>query len=88
MLLFSVWIKINYDLKNVILARHQCLMPGILATWKAEKTRITVQSQPRKIVHKTLSQEYPTQNRVGGVVQVVELLPSKCEVLKFKSQYC
>jgi hypothetical protein len=28
-----------------------------------------------------LSQTYPTKNRAGGVAQVVECLPSKCETL-------
>jgi hypothetical protein len=30
---------------------------------------------------KTLSRKYPTQKRTDGVAQVVESLPSKCEVL-------
>jgi hypothetical protein len=30
---------------------------------------------------KTLSWKYPTQNRPGGVAQVIERLPSKCEAL-------
>jgi hypothetical protein len=33
------------------------------------------------MVHETLSQEYPTQKRAGGVVQVVEYLRSKGEAL-------
>jgi hypothetical protein len=32
-------------------------------------------------VLKILSQKYPTQKRTGRVAQVVEHLPSKCEVL-------
>jgi hypothetical protein len=32
-------------------------MPVILATQEAEARRIAVQSQPRRIVHKTLSQK-------------------------------
>jgi hypothetical protein len=31
-----------------------------------------VQSQPRQIVSKILSQKYPTQKRAGGVAQVVD----------------
>jgi hypothetical protein len=34
-----------------------------------------------QIVPKTLSQKYPTQNRVGGVSQVVECLSTKHESL-------
>jgi hypothetical protein len=40
---------------------------------------MVVRSQPRQIVHEPLSQKYPTQNKVGGVVQVVECLPRKHE---------
>jgi hypothetical protein len=40
-----------------------------------------VRSQPRQIVLETISQKYPTQNRAGGVTQVVEHLPHKCEAL-------
>jgi hypothetical protein len=36
-------------------------MPVILATQEAEIRRIRVQSQPRKIVHETLSQKNPSQ---------------------------
>jgi hypothetical protein len=32
-----------------------------------------VQSQPRQIVHETLSQKYPAQNRAGGVAQGIAL---------------
>jgi hypothetical protein len=46
-------------------------MPVILATQEAEIWRIAVQSQPRQIVHKILSQKNPSQKRVGGVVQNV-----------------
>jgi hypothetical protein len=50
-----------------------------LATHKAEIRRIAVQSQPGKIVRETLCGKYTTQNRVSGVAQVVEHLPSKHE---------
>jgi hypothetical protein len=40
-----------------------------------------VQSQPGQTVPETLSQKHPTQNRTGGVAQVVECLPSKHEAL-------
>jgi hypothetical protein len=56
-------------------------MPVILATWEAEIRKIAVQSQPRQIVHKTLPLKYTTRNRAGGVAEVVEHLPSKCEAL-------
>jgi hypothetical protein len=46
------------------------------ATQEAEIRRIVVQSQLRQIVHKTVSQKYPTQKRAGGVVQVVQCLPA------------
>jgi hypothetical protein len=36
-------------------------MPVILATQEAEIRRIEVQTQPREIVHKTVSQKYLTQ---------------------------
>jgi hypothetical protein len=42
-------------------------MPIILATQEAEIRRIEVQSQPRQIVHETLSQTNPLQKRAGGV---------------------
>jgi hypothetical protein len=38
-------------------ARHQWLMLAILATQEAEIRRIAVQSQPRQIVHETLSRK-------------------------------
>jgi hypothetical protein len=33
----------------------------------------------------TLSQKYPTQERAGGVAQVIEYLSSKCEALSSNS---
>jgi hypothetical protein len=44
-------------------------MPVILATQEAEIRRIAVQSQPRQIVLKTLSQKNPPCKRAHGVVQ-------------------
>jgi hypothetical protein len=39
-------------------------MPVILATQEAEIRRILVQSQPRQIVHETLSQKPLQKNRM------------------------
>jgi hypothetical protein len=36
----------------------------------------------RQIVCETLSQKYPTENRAGRVMQVVEYLPSKPDEFK------
>jgi hypothetical protein len=50
-------------------------MPVILATSEAGIRRSALAKS------ETLSQKYPTQKRAGGVAQVVEHLPSKCEAL-------
>jgi hypothetical protein len=56
---------------------HQWLMPIILATQQAEIKRNAVQSQPGQIVCKTLLKNTQhKKKRAGGVVQVVEHLPS------------
>jgi hypothetical protein len=62
------------------------LTPIILATQEAEIKRIVVQSQLGQIVHEILSQKKKkkSQNRAGGVAQVVGDLPSKCP--EFKAQ--
>jgi hypothetical protein len=57
--------NLAYD-KVIALAKCWWLMPIILTTQEAEIKRIVVQSQPRQIVHETLS-----QNSGGGVVQSV-----------------
>jgi hypothetical protein len=44
-------------------------MPVILATQEAEVRRITVQSQPRHIVHETLSRKTLYKNKAGRVAQ-------------------
>jgi hypothetical protein len=54
-------------------AGHQWLPPVILATQEAKIRRIVVQSQPKQIVLKTLSQKIPTQKRPGGVAQGIGL---------------
>jgi hypothetical protein len=56
----------------------------ILATQEAEIKRTAIQSQPWRIVHKILSQKYPSQKRAGrtgDVAQVVERLLCKREAL-------
>jgi hypothetical protein len=57
--------------KNKNLARHQWLMPVILATQEAEIRRIAIQSQPGQIVQRTRSQKNLPEKRAGGVVQGV-----------------
>jgi hypothetical protein len=56
-------------------------MPVILATQEAKIRRITVQSQPRQIVCKTLSQKNPSRKRAGGVAQGIgpEFKPQHCK---------
>jgi hypothetical protein len=54
-------------------------MSLILSTQEAEIRRIAVDSQPRQIVLKTLSQKNPSQKMDGGVAQ--DIGP------EFKSQY-
>jgi hypothetical protein len=44
-------------------------MSIILALQEAEVRRSMVRSQPRQIVHETLSRKYPSQKRAGGVAQ-------------------
>jgi hypothetical protein len=50
--------------RRVNTGRHQWLIPVILTTQEAEIRRITVQSQPRQMVHETLSQKNPSQKRL------------------------
>jgi hypothetical protein len=53
-------------------------VPIILATQEAEIRRIMVQSQPRQIVCKTLSQNNPSQKRAGRVAQgISHKIPQK-----------
>jgi hypothetical protein len=55
--------------KSSILAGCQWLTPVILDTQEEEIRRIVVQSHPRQIVTKTLSQKLLHKNRAGGVAQ-------------------
>jgi hypothetical protein len=48
-----------------ILSQCRWLRPVILATQKAEIRRIMVQSQPRQIVHETLSQKKKPHHKKG-----------------------
>jgi hypothetical protein len=49
------------------------LTPAILATREAEIRKIMVQSQPRQIVHKTLSQKNRTQKGLAEWLKVKAL---------------
>jgi hypothetical protein len=69
------------QLSRPYLTRRQWLMPSILATQEVEIRSIAVQCQPGQIVQETLSWKNSSQKRAGGVAQVVECLPRKCEVL-------
>jgi hypothetical protein len=60
----------------MLIARRWWLTPVILATQEAEFMRIMVQSHPRQIVHKTLSQKNLHKNRAGRVLKVKVLSSS------------
>jgi hypothetical protein len=47
--------------------------PVILATQEAEIRRIEVRSQPRQIVHKTLSRKYPSKKGLEEWIKVKAL---------------
>jgi hypothetical protein len=53
-------------MKNRVLSRHLWFTPVIPATQKAEIRRIAVQSQPKQIIHETLSRKKPSQ-KIGLV---------------------
>jgi hypothetical protein len=53
-------------------------MPIILTTGETDIRRISGQSVQKK---KILAQKYSTQKGAGGRTQVIECLPSKCELL-------
>jgi hypothetical protein len=72
-----------------LLARRQWLTPVIIATQEADIRRKAVQSQPRQIVHKTLSQKNPiTKSWTCGMAQGEgpEFKPPKKIVGKVKAQ--
>jgi hypothetical protein len=53
-------------------------MPIILVIHEGEIRRIEIQSQPKHIfLRPCLENKYSTQDKAGGVAQVVEHLPSK-----------
>jgi hypothetical protein len=53
--------------KKITGGQETGLMPIILATQEAKIRRIAVRSQPKQLVHKTLSQKNCSQKReVGG----------------------
>jgi hypothetical protein len=56
-------------IRNSNKARCWWLTPGILATQEAEIRRIKVWSQPRQIVHETISWKNPSQKSSGGEAQ-------------------
>jgi hypothetical protein len=62
-----------------LLAGHRWLTPVILATQEAEIRRIKVWSQPKQIVHKTISNN-PSQRKAGKVAEGVGP--------EFEPQYC
>jgi hypothetical protein len=80
MLSLLVIILLCYSLIIIVLAGRWWLTPVILAAQEAEIIRITVQSQPRQIVHEILSQKSHHKERAGGVAQSVGP--------EFKPQYC
>jgi hypothetical protein len=64
-----------------LIARHEWLTPVILAIWEAKIRRVTVGSQPGKIVLETPSPKIIRAKWTGCVAEAVEHLFFKCEVL-------
>jgi hypothetical protein len=58
-------------------------MPVILATQETKIRKIMVQSQPRKIVCETLSQNYPSQKGLAECLKVKALSSSFCTTKKY-----
>jgi hypothetical protein len=61
---------LHQPFKNVKTARHQWLIPVILATQEAEMGRIPDGSQPGHVVHEILSRKNPSQKRTGEGLNV------------------
>jgi hypothetical protein len=59
--------------------RYEWLRPIILAIWKADIRKIMVQGQAGQIVMKPYLENTQHKKGLGGVVQLVKLLPSKHE---------
>jgi hypothetical protein len=70
--------------RNNTISKCQWFMPVILATQEAEKRRIMVQSQPRLIVHDTLSQTLHKKGLVEWLVICPEFKPQYCKKKKKK----
>jgi hypothetical protein len=62
-MLIILILSFDIALKILTSAGGQWLMPVIIATQEAEIRRILVRSQPRQIVHNTLSQKKPSQKK-------------------------
>jgi hypothetical protein len=58
------------------------LIPVIPAAQATELGRSWSEASPGKI-SKTLTEKQAKANRIGGMAQVVQCLPSQCEVLSF-----
>jgi hypothetical protein len=72
--------------KTLLLTRCWWLIPVILATREAEIRRMAVQSQPRQIVHKTLSQKTLHKSRLVELLKVKALSSGPCTKKKKKKE--
>jgi hypothetical protein len=74
---------LNFFISKGMVCQCRWLTPVILATQEAEIRRIMVRSQPwtnrsRDLI---LKKTHHKKKKAGGVAQVAEHLPSKCEAL-------